>query len=205
MESSSYLSFILISIGLIIIPGPNVLLIVSNSLSGGLRNGLLTVAGTSTAMSIQLIVTTFAVSSIMVILAQWFEWLRLLGVVYLIYLGIQHWLAKTEMENFEKTMPSKRSFWQGFLVSMTNPKTLLFFAAFLPQFVNPAQAMLPQMVMLSITFLVLATILDTGYIFVGEKLRRFFYSERRLKIRNRFIGTLFMGAGLSLALARRGS
>jgi threonine/homoserine/homoserine lactone efflux protein len=144
-------------------------------------------------------------TSLIAVLAAWFEWLRWAGVVYLVYLGIQQWRAlPVALEDVDPAAVAGRTlFWRGFLVSATNPKTLLFYAAFLPQFVDPAQAPLPQLLLMSATFLALATLLDGGYVLLAGRLRQLFRGRRRARLRNRLTGSLLIGAGLGLALARR--
>ena len=94
-------------------------------------------------------------------------------------------------------------FWRGFLVALTNPKTWFFYAAFFPQFVDAAHAPGPQLALLCATFLVLATLLDGGYALLAGRLRGLFRDRRRARLRNRLTGSLLIGAGLGLALARR--
>ena len=205
MSLELYLAFVLASTVLIVIPGPNVTLLVANSLAFGARPALATLAGTSTAIALQLIVTALAMTSLVLLLATWFEWLRWAGVAYLVYLGIRQWrtpaLALADVD--ARAAPLRRLFWQGFFVSATNPKTLLFYAAFFPQFLEPAAAPLPQLALMSATFLVLATLLDGGYVALAGRLRGWFASARRARLRNRVAGTLLLGAACGLALARR--
>jgi threonine/homoserine/homoserine lactone efflux protein len=126
------LAYILACIVLIVIPGPNVALIVANSMAHGARFGLLTVAGTSSAVVVQLSLTVLGAS---------FDWLRWLGAVYLVWLGIAAWRAPAV--DLARVGPQARSarliFARGVLVGLTNPKTPLFYGAFLPQFISPAR------------------------------------------------------------------
>jgi threonine/homoserine/homoserine lactone efflux protein len=141
------------------------------------------------------------------VLATWFEWLRWAGVLYLVYLGVQQWRAPpVAVEDVEPEATLSRAlFWRGFLVSATNPKTLLFYAAFLPQFVDPARPPLRQLLLMSATFLGIAIVLDGSYALLAGRLRRLFRGRRGARLRNRLTGALLIGAGLGLALARRGS
>jgi homoserine/homoserine lactone efflux protein len=205
MPLDLYLAFVLASAVLILIPGPNVTLLVANSLAYGARRALATLAGTSSAIALQLVVTVLGMTSLMLVLATWFEWLRWAGVLYLVYLGVQQWRAPpVALEDVDpQAIATRTLFWRGFLVSATNPKTLLFYAAFFPQFVDPASAPLPQLLLMSITFLGLAIVLDCGYALLAGRLRRLFRGRRRARLRNRLTGSLLIGAGLGLALARR--
>ncbi len=205
MPLDLYLAFVLASAVLILIPGPNVTLLVANSLAYGARRALATLAGTSTAIALQLAITVLGMSSLMVVLAAWFEWLRWVGVLYLVWLGVQQWRAPpVALEDVDPAAVAGRAlFWRGFLVSATNPKTLLFYAAFFPQFVDPASPPGPQLLLMSATFLGLATVLDGGYVLLAGRLRQLFRGQRRARLRNRLTGSLLIGAGLGLALARR--
>jgi homoserine/homoserine lactone efflux protein len=205
MPLDLYLAFVLASAVLILIPGPNVTLLVANSLAYGARRALAALAGTSAAIALQLVITVLGMTSLMLALAAWFEWLRWAGVLYLVWLGVQQWRAPpVALEDVGPAAVAVRAlFWRGFLVSAANPKTLLFYAAFLPQFVDPARAPLAQLLLMSATFLALAAILDGGYVLLAGRLRRLFRGERRARLRNRLTGSLLIGAGLGLALARR--
>jgi homoserine/homoserine lactone efflux protein len=205
MPLDLYLAFVLASAVLILIPGPNVTLLVANSLAYGARRALATLAGTSSAIALQLVITVLGMTSLMLVLATWFEWLRWAGVLYLVYLGVQQWrAAPVALEDMgPQGVASRALFWRGFLVSATNPKTLLFYAAFFPQFVDPASPLLPQLLLMSTTFLGLATVLDGGYALLAGRLRLLFRGRRRARLRNRLTGSLLIGAGLGLALARR--
>jgi threonine/homoserine/homoserine lactone efflux protein len=200
-----YITFVLIATGMILIPGPNVLLIVSNSIAHGSRSGLRTVFGTSSAMVIQLAVTTLGMTSLMVVLSESFQWLRWIGVAYLVWLGVQQWRCppKNSADHLVASSSPRRAYWQGFTVSMTNPKTLLFFGAFLPQFVDPALPALPQMAALSVSFVILATTFDSAYALVGGRFRGSLEDPQRIRFRKRVTGSLLIGAGIGLALARR--
>ena len=100
---------------------------------------------------------------------------------------------------------SRRLFWQGFLVAATNPKVLFFYAAFFPQFVDPAAAALPQLLLLSTTFLIIAAVIDSGYALVGGRSRGWLANRARARLTDRITGTLLIGTGLWLAFARRGA
>jgi threonine/homoserine/homoserine lactone efflux protein len=205
MPIDLYLAFVLASAVLILIPGPNVTLLVANSIAYGARRALATLAGTSSAIALQLVVTVLGMTSLMLVLATWFEWLRWAGVLYLVYLGVQQWRAlPVALEDVDpRAIATRALFWRGFLVSATNPKTLLFYAAFFPQFVDPASPPGPQLLLMSATFLGLATVLDGGYALLAGRLRLLFRGRRRARLRNRLTGSLLIGAGLGLALARR--
>ena len=205
MNLEVYAAFVVASVVLIVIPGPNVSLIVANSVAHGARRALMTVAGTSSAQLIQMAVVAVGMTSLLHLVAAWFEWLRWAGVAYLVWLGIQRWRAEAAAGEGEtaQAVSARLLYWQGFLVALANPKTLFFFAAFFPQFIDPQGPPASQLLLLSATFLTLATVLDGTYAIVGGRVRGLLGDARRARLRNRLAGTFLIGAGLGLALVRR--
>jgi threonine/homoserine/homoserine lactone efflux protein len=137
------------------------------------------------------------------VLAASFDWLRWAGVAYLVWLGIAAWRAPAA--DLAKVGPQPRSarpiFARGFLVGLTNPKTLLFYGAFLPQFITPGPTVSDQLLLLAVTFLGIAIVLDSAWALLAARLRALLVA--RVRLRNRLTGGLLVGAGLGLALARR--
>ena len=205
MSIELYLAFIAAVVILMAIPGPNVALIVANSMAHGTRFGLLTVAATSSAVVVQLTLTVVGATAVLAFLAASFDWLRWLGVAYLVWLGIATWRAPTI--DLARTKPLARSarliYARGFLVGLTNPKTLLFYGAFFPQFITPGPEAGRQLLLLAVTFLVVAIVCDSGWAILAGRLRALLVAHTRL--RNRLTGGLLVGAGLGLAMARRSS
>lgn len=203
MSLELFLAFVAATAVLILIPGPNVALIVANSIAHGVRYGLLTVAGTSSAMVVQLTLTVLGTTALLKAMADWFEWIRWAGVIYLVYLGIRSWMAlPVDLTHTPPQPRSARAIWlRGFVVSMTNPKTLLFYGAFLPQFIVPGESAEAQLLLLSGTFLFLAVLLDACWALLAARFRAALAVNG--KLRNRLTGGLLIGAGLGLALARR--
>jgi homoserine/homoserine lactone efflux protein len=198
-----YLPFAAASVVLMAIPGPNVALIVAGSLARGPRFGLATVAGTSGAMVVQLALVALGMAQILGALGRWFEALRWLGVAYLVYLGLKSWFAPAQdlsRERPRQTSP-RRAMTRGFLVSLTNPKTLFFYGAFFPQFVTPRAPIAPQLAILCASFLVIAIVMDSGWALAAGRLKGLLAGRGRL--RNRLIGGALIAAGVSLAAARK--
>ena len=135
MDTTLYLTFLAVSFGLIIIPGPNVLVIVSTSITHGTKRGLQTVAGTSLAMAVQLLIVTVGTTWFVHLISNGLYYIKWVGVIYLLYLGVNHLKAINNKQHIPKVTASS-TFARGFLISLTNPKTILFFSAFLPQFVS---------------------------------------------------------------------
>ena len=203
MPLELYFAFVAASVALALMPGPNVAVIVTNAVTYGPRYGLLAVAGTSSAMIPQLMVVTLGLSAVLSLLAEWFEVLRWLGVAYLVSLGIDAWRAPVPDLGATPAPPKSRQaiYWRGVLVSLTNPKTLLFFGAFLPQFVDPKGEAVSQLALLSLTFFVIAVAVDSCWALLAGRARGLFARFGRWT--NRVTGVVFIGAGLGLAVARK--
>jgi len=184
---------------LIAVPGPSILLILSSSLAGGRAPGMRTVLGTSLAMAIQLFIVVGGLVTAMNVLSDRIRELRWLGIAYLVYLGIRHWRSTSRPEKpFDRI-----GFWQGFMVSLTNPQTLFFFAAFLPQFVDPSMPVTRQLGVLAASFWGMALLVDTLYALAADRFRPYVEGPRFGRIRGRIVGVLLIGAALALALVRR--
>jgi len=195
-------AFVLAVAALMLIPGPNVALIVANSVAYGRRYGLLTVAGTSSAMVVQLGLTGFGMAGVLGSLGHGFASVRWIGAAYLVWIGIQQWRAVPA--DLTRTPPQPRSaraiFGRALLVSLTNPKTLLFYGAFFPQFVTPGPPAAAQVMALSAVFLALAVGIDSLWALAAAWSRGALAMRGRL--RNRLSGGVLVGAGVGLALAR---
>ena len=183
---------------LVMMPGPNVALIVANSLRYGLRMGIVTVVGTTVGVGLQLLLVVFGLAALVDFAAEALTWIKWAGVVYLVYLGIRTWLEPAgDLAAIEATPVM---FWRGCLVALLNPKTLLFNAAFIPQFVGGS----PMMMELGIVALVFLSVL-----FVGDVLWAAFantarrYIGRFGRLRNRVTGAFLGTAGVGLALSQR--
>jgi len=205
MEIDIYLAYCLATALLILMPGPIVTLVVANSLSHGTRTGLATAVGATLGSGVLLAAGGFGMAWLLGLLSDWLIWLRWIGAAYLIYLGLRQWRAP--VHGLEQTTadegPPKVVFLHGFVVAVTNPKTILFYVAFFPQFIDPAGSVGTQLMIMCATFLTLAMILDGSYALLAGRLRPWLTGEKRGHIRNRITGTLLMVTGAGLALVRK--
>ena len=203
MDITLYLTFLIVSFGLIIVPGPNVLVIVSTSVAHGKKRGLQTVAGTSLAMALQLLIVGMGTAWLVQLIADGLYYLKWVGVAYLLYLGLKHIKTAMKATNRSVEITASATFTRGFLVSLTNPKTMLFFSAFFPQFVSGAENYHFQILLLSSTFLILATVLDSCYALLSSKLVLLTKNGYMARMQAGFSGLLFLGAGAWLASTNR--
>ncbi|WP_048646258.1 LysE family translocator [Nitratireductor soli] len=203
-ETALFLSYVAACFLIIIVPGPTVTVIIANSLKHGTRAGLLNVLGTQIGLFTMMLVLALGLSAVVGVMGSLFEVLRILGAAYLIWLGVKLWRSNGQLATEERAARPGGSFvLQGLIVVWSNPKALLFFGAFIPQFIDPAlgsPAM--QTVLLGLVFMAVATIGDGLYAVVaggaGTRL-----SQSRIRLTERISGTFLIGGGLWLALARR--
>lgn len=202
MELAQLVSFLLVSAAFIAVPGPNILLIVSTSLVSGRRRGLQTVLGTTLAMIVQLTIAALGTTLLLNALSAGLLWLKWCGAAYLLFLGISSFHAFFTRKKSPE--PSARaSVQRGFWVSLTNPKTILFFSAFLPQFASSESAYLPQIAILSGCFLCLAVAIDCSYAVLATRLRGLLASRDIERASHGFSGALYLGASGLLANSNR--
>src|SRR5499426_1608446 len=163
MSVELYLAYVLACTVMTIVPGPTVTLIVANSLRHGARAGLLNVVGTQLGLGLMLGILLVGLASIIATMGWWFDWLRLAGAAYLVWLGWKLLRAPAAPEAAKLPTPRGGFVLQGFLVLMGNPKALLWFGAFIPQFVDPAGNYVGQVVLLGLTAMAVAALSDGAY------------------------------------------
>ena len=203
MDATLFISFLMVSVVLIVVPGPNVLVIVSTSIQHGKRRGLQTVAGTSLAMLLQLVIVGAGTTSFVLVLTQGLLILKWLGVAYLFYLGLRHFGRALSSSMEQPAISATTTFARGFTVSLMNPKTLFFFSAFLPQFVTKPESYAFEISVLSAVFLLMAIVLDSCYAIFTVKLKSVFENRLGHRIREGISGLLYSAAGAWLAVSRR--
>ena len=200
--SANILALIAATCVLTVIPGPNVALIVANSLRYGYRYGLITVLGTTLGVGLQLAFVVGGFAILLDLAASALIWIRWLGVAYLVFLGIRTW--KEPASDLDEVAPGtgNLTFLRGLGLAVINPKTLLFNAAFLPQFVGQSLHITTELLTLSAVFLITLGIGDSLWVAFAGSARIWFRKVGRL--RNRIAGGFLIGAGVGLALVRRG-
>lgn len=204
MSIELYLAFVLASAVLAATPGPSVSLIIANGTSSGLKGGLLTVAGGVTGVVLLVSGATLGMSSVMALMADWFDLLRWAGAAFLVWLGMSRlWKAwKNEPAAQPLVTSGRRWYWQGLAVSLSNPKMLLFLGAFFPQFVNQDAPLASQLWLLAVTFIAIVTLIDATYAVLAGTARAWI-TEKRVRLADSVTGVLLICGGLWLAAARR--
>ena len=197
-------AFFAITTVLVLTPGPIVTLVISTGATQGVRAALATVAGTTLGNAILLLGIALGLDWVLAHAASLFTALRWTGAAYLIWLGIQAWRHAGEGD--ARLMETGRArFARGILVALSNPKTIVFFTAFLPQFIDPRLPAGPQLLAMCVATVVLAGVSDCAWAVAAGMGRAWFMKPKRVKLLGRLSGTVLIGGGLWLSLARRSS
>lgn len=188
-------------------PGPNMLHVMTRSVEFGARRSVAAMAGCLTALVLVLAVSAAGVSALLAAWPRVFDALRYAGVAYLIFLGIKAWRgAGSPIDVGEGVLPvtlsARRLFRGGFVIAASNPKLLLFAAAFLPQFVDRALPQAPQFAILVVTFAVIESFWYAVYAFGGRTLARYLTRPALRRAFDRATGVIFVGFGLALLRVR---
>jgi threonine/homoserine/homoserine lactone efflux protein len=189
---------------LAIVPGPTVTVILANSLRSGTLAGLSIIAGTQLGLVTMICVVGLGLQAVMGFMAFAFDWIKLAGAAYLIWLGYNMLRSKGDLGE-ASAGPAKsyrRLMLDGFLVIWSNPKALIFLGAFLPQFVGKEQATFPQVVLLGLFFMLIAGATDSIYALLGGRARGLL-SVARVKLVSRLSGAILMAGGVWLALVKK--
>jgi RhtB (resistance to homoserine/threonine) family protein len=198
------LSFILVVIVLFLIPGPAVLLTISQTAQGGRKTGIITGIGIAVGDLIHTIAAVLGLSAILMTSALAFEIVKYLGAAYLIFLGIKSLLEKAKKQ--EKPAPKKNntatSFRQALLIELLNPKTALFFLAFLPQFVhNNGTPVVIQLLILGLTFVIMSILYTTLLAFLTSTIGERIFANKNSRLarwQGKVVGSIYIGLGLQL-------
>lgn len=206
MTIEIWIAFVLASAALLAMPGPTVMLVVSQALNGGRRTALGSVPGTMLGDFTAMTVSLAGAGAVLAASATLFTALKLIGAAYLIWLGVKLWRSKPDpgvLDVFAPPASLGVVFRQSFIVTALNPKGIVFFVAFVPQFVDPTAPVLPQFVLLEATFVVMAGINIALWALAAGTLRQRFRRPSTLKLVNRIGGGFLIGAGLLTAAIRR--
>lgn len=202
MNTELFVAFLLLTLLLVLTPGPIVTLVVATGARDGMRAALVTVAGTTVGNAVLIAAIAFGLSFVVRNAAILFEVLRWVGAAYLIWLGIQAW--RTAGAVTAEVAPRRgMQFTRGFFVALSNPKTIAFFTAFLPQFVDPALPVERQLIVMCTVSVLMAGGTDALWGVAASMGRAYFLAPQRAKLLGRLSGIALIGGGIWLSLARR--
>lgn len=206
MSFELWLAFAVASAILLAIPGPTIMLVISYALGRGRRTGWATVPGVVLGDFTAMTISLAGAGAVLATSATLFTILKLCGAAYLIWLGIQLWRAPAVPEMLGTAVQQngqRKMFVSTYVVTALNPKSIVFFVAFVPQFVVADAPVLPQFVALEATFLTLAGINAALWALLAGEMRAWFRRPTTLRLVNRLGGGMLIGAGLLTAAARR--
>lgn len=196
-----FLAFLLITLVLIVTPGPIVTLVIATGATQGVRAALVTVLGTTIGNALLVGAIAFGLTWVLKSSVILFEAIRWIGAAYLVWLGIQAWRNAGHAAEIQP--PGKVHFWRGFLVALSNPKTLAFFTAFLPQFVDPNLPADFQLTVMCVVSVLMAAVSDALWAIAAGLGRAWFMKPARARLLGRVSGTVLIGGGVWLSLVRR--
>ncbi len=204
MTIETWLAFVAASTVLLVIPGPTILLVVSYALGQGWRAALPTAIGVALGDFTAMTLSMLGIGALLAASATLFTVLKLLGAGYLVWLGVKLWRAGGTMDArpITSAAPVVKMIGHAWLVTALNPKSITFFVAFLPQFLDRSGDFWQQMLIFELTFLTLAFANALGYGLVASRARSLVRSERAIRAINRTGGSLLIGAGVLTATAR---
>lgn len=200
MNSDTLIRFLFATAIIVIIPGPNIMLITNDSIRHGFKKSIHTVAGINAGMILLFSLSLAGISTLLIRFSWLFDFIKLAGVLYLLYLGItQIFDSLKNTTHSLGVLPLKHKFFiKGFLISVTNPKGLFFAGAFFPQFLDKDAGMIPQVVILCSGCLFVASLIGVLYAFFAKTANDLFKSEKFQK-RASFVSGIILilfGAGL---------
>ncbi len=202
MALDLYFAYVVACVLIAVIPGPTVTVIIANSLKHGTRAGLLNVAGTQLGLALMMATLVVGLSSVIAAMGWLFDWLRYAGAAYLVWLGWKLLRSPGALADAQAAHKPQGGFLlQGFLVLMANPKALLWFGAFIPQFVDPQGHYVAQIILLGVTAMLVALVSDGAYAVLTGRAGTLL-SKSRVKMVSRLSGACLIGGGIWLALTR---
>ncbi|MGT2430997.1 LysE family transporter [Cupriavidus basilensis] len=194
-------------------PGSGAVLSMSHGLSYGLRKTTTTIFGLQTGLVIILLVAGGGLGALLLASEHAFAVVKTIGALYLIYIGVQQWRARVDSAPDEAAqgqeaprvaaLSPRRRFATGLLTNVTNPKGIIFMVAVLPQFIDPAHALAPQLAILAVTMCAVDLVVMHGYALLASRMRGLFRNARAVRWQNRIFGSVLVAVGAALFFVRR--
>jgi len=208
MSMDIWIAFILASSALLIIPGPTVILVISHALGGGRKTAWATIPGVLMGDLFAMTASLLGAGAVLATSALLFTIMKWIGAVYLLWLGIKMWRSaggRIELDDGQSETSRSKMFWSAFTVTALNPKGIIFFVAFVPQFVDPAAPALIQFAMLEATFLGCVAIIVTSWALLAGSFSQTLSNPRFIKRTHQAGASFLIGAGLMTATLSRTS
>ena len=205
MSLEILLAYTLAVVIIVAVPGPNVILIVNDSIKYGLKKGIMTILGIKAGITLLFAVSLSGFAALLLHFSSLMTVIKWVGAFYLAYLGISQILRSFRKNQRPDSLEEHRTnfFWKGFLVSATNPKGLLFAGAFFPQFMNDQTPIGLQALILCIAFLLISSVIEIIYSYIGSRTGEVFGSERFKTIAERISGSALILFGIGLSFVKK--
>lgn len=205
MHFENWLAFCSIAFIAAAVPGPAILLVSTHSLQFGVLHSLITVAGNVTGLFIMSACSILGLSALVMISSTAFTVIKVIGALYLLYMGIKIWRSGVQLNTTNtryETKSSARSLYsQGLLISLTNPKAIIFTSALFPQFIVVSEPLLPQFLLLAATLMTCSFLCLLSYSLLSQKLKTGTQQYVTSSALGKIFGSLFIGAGGVLAIS----
>lgn len=207
MSIEQYWIFALVAFLIMVSPGPAVVLAITNGILHGPRGALYAVLGNMSGFVFLSSISVAGVGAIMATTPLLYDILKWCGALYLVYLGVGHWRSKMERLGVRdqidqvKSLSPQQLYRHGLLVTLSNPKAIVFVTALLPQFIDRQNPVISQFVILLLTMLVMQLLVLNGYAFLASRIRDWLNAPGRMKAFQRIIGVIFISFGVTLALS----
>ena len=201
----NYLIYLGVAAATILLPGPAVMLTLNNAMQRGLIKTLAGVFGVALAILLVAIISASSLGIVLATSAFAFNVVKIAGAVYLIYLGVKMFRSKAKTNAHVAAQQNSllRCFMEGFFISISNPKAVIFFMSIFPQFINLNEAYAPQFILLSLTFSCLVIVIHTVYALGATYAKSKLASEKGSAILNKVSGGVFVGFGVGLAASSK--
>ena len=204
MSLSVWFGFLVAAILIAVTPGPGMAASVAAGMRHGYRAALTLILGLQTAFLIHLAIVAVGLGTLLATSETAFDLVKFCGAAYLVWLGVQKWRERTAA--VESTLPQggqRGLYLQGVLVNLTNPKAIVFIAALVPQFVDPAQPQTAQYLLIALTLCLVDIVTMSACALAAARLGRWLHDPQALRLQNRLFGGIFVIAGTALALSSR--
>lgn len=210
MTLATWITFVIAACIIAISPGSGAVLSMSHGLSYGVKRASVTILGLQAGLLMILVIAGAGVGSLLLASEVAFNAVKIVGALYLIYLGISQWRARVDVDDTSPHLSAaadipgwKKRLMTGFLTNATNPKGIIFMVAVLPQFISSGAALLPQLLILGITMCAIDLMVMHSYAFAASSMQRYFRDARAMKKQNRFFGSVLMAVGAALFFVKR--
>ena len=207
MEPQVFVSFVLATALMIALPGPSVLLTIAHSLSFGWRRALITVTGATLGIGVQLLVAVIGIGGLIRFVAATFDLLRWAGAAYLVYIGVKVWMGAKELAALGNAGDAKPDglLMQGLVITIFNPKSLLFIAAFLPQFIDGQRQVATQFLIIVPVFLLITFVVTSSWAIVAGLINKLVRRSGTLAILFRLAAVMIALSGAGMVAIRQGA